>query len=166
MSRVPRWLVVTAAFLLAVGGVIVARFVSYGFAGKTVWDYLDVFLVPVAVAAATFWLTSQQNRRQRKDEDARRAQEDRVEEAQRKRELAVENERAQDEALESYLDGMSQLLTDKERPLHRSRPGDSLRTVARARTLTVLTRLDGVRKRSVVQFLRESALITDLCGGF
>jgi len=55
---------------------------------------------------------------------------------------------------------MSQLLTDKDRPLHRAPRGDSLSTVARARTLTVLTRLDGVRRGSVVRFLYESGLIT------
>jgi nitrate/nitrite transporter NarK len=75
-SRVPSWLVVLAAFLGAVVGVIAARLgsfgfaVSFGFAEKTVWNYLDVFLVPVAVAAATAWLTWAQNKRQRKDEDA------------------------------------------------------------------------------------------------
>jgi uncharacterized protein YjbI with pentapeptide repeats len=55
---------------------------------------------------------------------------------------------------------MSQLLTDKDRPLHRAELGDRLSTVARARTLTVLPRLDGERKRSVLQFLYESRLIT------
>jgi hypothetical protein len=79
---------------------------------------------------------------------------------QKKRELDVENQRAQDEALQAYLDEMSQLLTDKDRPLHRARQkGDRLTTVARARTLTVLTRLDSERKGSVVQFLFETGLI-------
>ena len=72
---------------------------------------------------------------------------------------------------------MSQLLTDMDRPLHRAQPGDTLSTVARARTLTVLGRVrdlqmpvqpkDNVilgrigpfRKRAVVQFLYEGALI-------
>jgi hypothetical protein len=55
---------------------------------------------------------------------------------------------------------MSELLTDKEQPLHRAQPGDNLSTVARARTLTVLSRLeDGGRKRSVLEFLYESHLI-------
>ena len=62
--------------------------------------------------------------------------------------------------LQAYLDGMSQLLTDEKRPLHRAQMGDSLSTVARARTLTVLSRLDGARKGSVVHFLYESGLIT------
>jgi len=85
---------------------------------------------------------------------------------QKRRELEVENQRAQDEAFQAYLDQMSQLLTDKARPLHKAQRGDSLSTVARARTLTVLTRLDGERKRSVLQFLYEAELINvDLLSG-
>jgi hypothetical protein len=78
---------------------------------------------------------------------------------QKKRELDVEDQRAQDEALQACLDEMSRLLTDKDRPLRRSRPGDDLSAVARARTLAVLRRLDSRRKGSVVQFLHESELI-------
>jgi Pentapeptide repeats (8 copies) len=54
---------------------------------------------------------------------------------------------------------MAQMLTDKERPLHRARPRDSLSKVAQARTLTVLPQLDGMRKARVVQFLSGSGLI-------
>jgi hypothetical protein len=52
---------------------------------------------------------------------------------------------------------MAQLLI--EHPLRRASTGDHLSTVARARTLTVLTRVDGARKRTVLQFLYESGLI-------
>jgi hypothetical protein len=62
--------------------------------------------------------------------------------------------------LQAYLNQISGMLADKERPLHRARPEDSLSTVARARTLTVLRRLpDGDHKASVAQFLYESGLI-------
>jgi uncharacterized protein YjbI with pentapeptide repeats len=156
--------IATLALLVGVVGVViycsVARPVWSGFARKTLWAYLDVFLVPVIVAVATGWLTWEQHRRQRKDEAERHAQEARAEEAQMKRELEVEEQRAQDQALEAYLDEISQLLTDEKRPLSRARPGDNLSTVARARTLTVLTRLDAGRKGSVLQFLYESGLVT------
>src|SRR5829696_7411082 len=56
---------------------------------------------------------------------------------------------------------MSQLITDKEQPLHRAQPGDSLSTVARARTLTVLTTLGGARKGMILDFLYTSGLITN-----
>jgi hypothetical protein len=105
--------------------------------GVTLWNVFKVMAVPITVGAAVpllNWL-------------------------QKKRELEVESQRAQDAALQAYLDQMSQLLTDEDRPLHRSQQGDSLSTVARARTLTVLTRLNGERKGSVVRFLYESGVI-------
>ena len=55
---------------------------------------------------------------------------------------------------------MGQLLLDKDTQLLHPEEGDDARTLARAWTLTVLPRLDGLRKRSVVQFLYESGLIT------
>jgi Pentapeptide repeats (8 copies) len=63
--------------------------------------------------------------------------------------------------LQAYLDQMSDLLiSNKDRPsLYDEHPPDSLKSVARARTLTVLPRLDGERKARVVQFLYESGLI-------
>ncbi len=78
---------------------------------------------------------------------------------QRERELEIAERRTQDEALQAYLDVMSQLLTDEKRPLRRAQIGDSLSSVARARTLTMLPRLDGERKARVLQFLYESGLI-------
>jgi len=67
---------------------------------------------------------------------------------------------SQDQALREYLDKMSEMLTDEDRSLHDARPGDSLSTVARARTLTLLPRLNGYRKGSVLRFLYEANLIT------
>jgi hypothetical protein len=103
----------------------------------TLWDWIKLLIVPAVIAGGGLWFNAQQ----------------------REREQRIASERAQDEALQGYLDGMSQLLTDKEQPLHRAQSGDSLSTVARARTLTVLGRLDSGRKRSVLQFLFESGLI-------
>jgi uncharacterized protein YjbI with pentapeptide repeats len=64
--------------------------------------------------------------------------------------------RAQDEALEAYLEGMGTLLLDGD--LHNSEDGTA-RTIADARTSTVLSRLDDTRKGSVVLFLYRSRLI-------
>jgi hypothetical protein len=152
--RVPSWLVVFGAFLGAVVGVIVVRLVLFGFAGKygfderTLWNYLDVFLVPVVVAAATIWLTVWENRRQLKDQKNRRD-----------RELEIEGQRAQDAALQAYLDKMSELLIDGQLRKEEDRYADK-RITARARTLAVLRQLDdGGRKRTILLFLREARLI-------
>ena len=110
--------------------------VSFPFS-KTVWDALKVFAVPITVGAAVPLLTW----------------------LQKKRELDVENQCAQDEALQAYLDQMSQLLLDKDRPLRQSAEGTEVRTLARARTKEVLWKLDPHRKRNLVQFLYEACLI-------
>jgi len=105
--------------------------------GQSTWDWLKILLIPAVIALGGFLL----NR------------------AQSQRDQQIASERAQDEALQGYLDGMPELLTGKEQTLHRAQPGDSLSTVARARTLTLLSRLDSARKRSVLEFLYEASLI-------
>jgi uncharacterized protein YjbI with pentapeptide repeats len=106
--------------------------------GITLWEWMKLLIVPAVIAAGGLWFNRQQ----------------------RDREMEIAEQRSQDEALQAYLDQMSQLLTDKDQPLHKAQQHDSLSTVARARTLTVLRRLDGERKRRVLQFLYESDLIT------
>jgi pentapeptide repeat protein len=119
-----------------VAALAVAVLIGYRY-DITLWDWIKLLIVPAVIAGGGLWFNVQQ----------------------REREHRIASERTQDEALQGYLDGMSQLLTDKERPLHKAQPGDNLSTVARARTLTVLLRLDGGRKRSVLEFLYESRLI-------
>ena len=121
-------------------GVLVA--VGYAY-DKTLWDWLKLLIVPVVIAAGGIWFNRQQ----------------------REREQDIAEQRAQDEALQAYLDEMSRLLTDKDRPLRQAKEDgqaiedDEVRTLARARTLTVLARLDGTRKWSVLMFLQEAGLI-------
>jgi uncharacterized protein YjbI with pentapeptide repeats len=55
---------------------------------------------------------------------------------------------------------MSQLLTDKDRASRPAKEDDEVQSLARARTLTVLARLDGSRKWSVLMFLQEAGLIS------
>jgi uncharacterized protein YjbI with pentapeptide repeats len=102
----------------------------------------------VVIAGGGLWFNRQQQERQQ--EENRQQQE---------RGLEIENQRAQDEALQAYLDQMGQLLLDTNSPLRQSGEGAEVRTLARARTLTVLGRLDGERKGSILQFLSESNLI-------
>jgi Pentapeptide repeats (8 copies) len=114
----------------------VLAIIGYSF-GITLWDWLRVLAVPITIGAAVpllNWL-------------------------QKKRELDVENQRAQDEALKAYLDQLGQLLLDKDRPLRQSKEGDEVRTLARARTKEVLWKMSPHRKRDLLQFLYEASLI-------
>jgi uncharacterized protein YjbI with pentapeptide repeats len=105
---------------------------------KTLWDWLQllgVLAVPVVVGFGAVWFTT----RQGKVADA-------------------ENTDNQREAvLQAYLDKMSELLLANH--LRESAEDQEARQIARARTYTALSRLDGVRKRSALQFLYEAHLI-------
>src|SRR6266571_1862847 len=69
--------------------------------------------------------------------------------------LALDKQR--EDLLQIYLDRMSELLLDKQ--LRTSDTKDEVRYIARSRTLTVLSRLDANRKKSLLQFLHESDII-------
>jgi uncharacterized membrane protein len=120
-----------------------------GFPQKRLFDWIQILVIPVAVAVGTFVLNRAAKRR---DDEAQKEQRD--------REQATEKERAEEASLQSYVDYMSRMLTDLDKPLRRSHVGDNLSAVAQAQTLTILGRLeDGERKSSVLQFLHEAGLI-------
>jgi uncharacterized protein YjbI with pentapeptide repeats len=135
----------------------------YYYPAKTLWDWMQLLIIPIVLAIAGFWLNQIQKSREQRTteqqaENERRAAEQR---ARSEREIASDNQR--EAALQGYLDKMSELLF--ERKLRESKPEDEVRTIARARTLTVLRRLDADRKGNLVQFLQESGLIQKTAGG-
>jgi uncharacterized protein YjbI with pentapeptide repeats len=118
----------------------------WGFRGKTVWDWMDLLIVPLVLVVIGLGFTMLLDARQQDLENQR---------AEAERELAVQ--RAQDEALQAYLDQMNTLLLEKN--LRESEEDSEARTLARARTLTVLGRMDPSRKEAVMQFLDEADLV-------
>ena len=93
--------------------------------GNTLWDWLELLIVPAVLAGGAIWFNRSQRNRELALEE-RRAEEART----------IEQRRSQDAALLSYLDQISQLLIDHS--LRNSQSGDDVRTLARARTLTTL----------------------------
>src|SRR5215210_1820309 len=128
----------------------------WGFRGMTVRDWLQLLIVPLALVAISFLFTAQQDQRQQKIEGRRAQQAQKIENqrAQAERELA--EQRAQDEALQAYLDQMSQLML--ERDLLEAEQGDPVHTLAQARTSTLILRLDAEHNVSVTRFLINSGL--------
>jgi uncharacterized protein YjbI with pentapeptide repeats len=117
-----------------------------GFRNKTVWDLLQLLIVPIMLAAIGYWFTTQQDLRQQAIENRRAANE---------REL--QQQAAQEDALQAYLDQMSTLLLEKD--LRTPKESSEARTLARARTLTVLDRLSPERRARVLRFLMEASLV-------
>jgi hypothetical protein len=113
---------------------------------KTLWDLLQLLIVPIILAIGGFWLNQIQKSRDEKATEQR---------DQTEREIAADNQR--EAALQAYIDKMSELLLEKK--LRESAEGDEIQKIARVRTLTVLRGLDTTRKASVLQFLLESGLL-------
>jgi uncharacterized protein YjbI with pentapeptide repeats len=124
----------------------------WGFRGMTVRNWLELLIVPLVLVGIGLLFEMQQAERQRATELRQQALED--QRAQAERELA--EQRAQDEALQAYLDQMSQLIL--ERKLLEAEHGDPVHTLAQARTSTVILRLDAEHNESVTRFLIDSGL--------
>ena len=135
----PCWRPTRRQVLLTLGIVAVLTaviFIGYRY-GITLWDWIKLLVVPAVIAGVGIWFNHQQ----------------------REREQYIEDQRAQDAALQAYLDQMGQLLLDRDRPLSQSKKGDAVSTLARSLTLTALSQVDGRRKGTLIPFLSEARLI-------
>jgi uncharacterized protein YjbI with pentapeptide repeats len=147
----------TLIVLLAIGG---ASLGWTGFADKTLWEWLQLLgalAIPVVLAIAGFWFTTQQEARQEKIERLRAKQAQKIENQRAESEREIEEQRTQDAALQAYLDEMSSLMIGQN-PLRDSEEDSEVRTLARARTSTVMQRLDADGNRNVMRFLKEAHL--------
>src|SRR5215218_3622268 len=116
----------------------------WGFRGMTVRDWLPIggaLLVPLVIALGSWAITWQLEKLENQRAEA-------------ERELA--EQRAQDEALQAYLDQMSHLILDRQ--LLEVEQGDPVHTLAQARTSTAILRLDAEHNESVTHFLITSGL--------
>ena len=114
--------------------------------GKTVWDWLQLLIVPIMHSLITIAFTWQQDVRQQRIEDSRT-----------ERVRKIEEQRAQQATLQAYLDQMGTLLLDRD--LHGADEDSDVRRLARARTLVVLDALGSGRQNKVFRFLSETELI-------
>ncbi|WP_414548849.1 pentapeptide repeat-containing protein [Anabaena sp. CCY 0017] len=125
---------------------------------KTLWDWLSLGGV-IAIPFALLYFERAEQRRSEKQADT---------------EKKIANGNLCEQALEAYIDRMSELLIDKnlkvliDKKLKETDPEypllDAALDIGRARTLSVLRRLDqdGERKGSVVKFLIDAELINNL----
>jgi uncharacterized protein YjbI with pentapeptide repeats len=114
---------------------------------KTLWDWLNLLIVPVVLAGVGLWFSDKQDQR---DQDRQAAA------ARAQAARAKDDER--EAVLRTYLQDMSSLL--REDNLAASKPGSAPVVTARTLTLTVLRRLDGERRSVVVHFLDEAHVAT------
>lgn len=107
---------------------------QFGPRAKTLWDWMELLLVPGTLAAGAFLL----NRWQKQNE------------------IELENDRQRQAMLEAFFDKMSELLLEHEL---RENEDSEARIIARTRALALFRTVDGDRKGEALQFLVESKLL-------
>ncbi|MEM7116196.1 MAG: pentapeptide repeat-containing protein [Chloroflexota bacterium] len=118
---------------------------NLGFTSKTLWDWMELLLIPFVLALAGFWFSYSQNR-----ENSKIAEEER----ENDRKIALEKQRQQ--TLENYLDRMKELILDRNLG---SGANPEVKRLARTLTLNILQELTAKRNQQVIQFLQELRLI-------
>jgi hypothetical protein len=144
--------IVTGSFLALIA-LVVFIILTYiynwnvpGLRGKNLWDWLQLLIIPVVLAVGGYLFNYTTSRNEQRAAQLR---------AQTDRDISLDNQR--EAALQEYFDKMSELLLEKK--LRESGENDEVRIIAQVRTLTVLPRLDGKRKGTVLQFLYAASLI-------
>jgi hypothetical protein len=136
-----------------------------GFGDKTLWDWLELLIVPLALAVIAYLFSRFQRREDHAIAAEQRQQDREIAGEERETERSIARDRNEEMELQNYFDRMSELMLTHN--LH-SQPEDetdtpnreTAATIARSRTLAVLRSIQKpVRKGSVVRFLSESKLI-------
>lgn len=103
-----------------------------GFQGRTLWDWLKVLVVPMAVVLVGLYIDIVASY------------------------IAVDRQR--EESMKEYFREMTTLLI--EHKLRQADKESEVRSIARVRTLTTLRKMDGIRRGFIMMFLSESNLIS------
>lgn len=149
--------------------------------GKTLWDWMELLIIPLVLALGAFWLersersndrkiakerfeseqklTDQRIENEQKLANQRREDDIKLAENRRSEDQAKSKDQQQETVLQAYIDKMTELLLDKKLSLIYSTSESQVWVVARTRTLTTLPQLNPVRKGILLKFLFEAKLI-------
>jgi hypothetical protein len=109
---------------------------------KTLWDWMELLIVPLVLAGGAFWFNWSQRKAEKRIEDRR---------SETEQDIAARNRR--EASLQAYLDKLTEVLIEDGL----TKPG--VKDLIRARTFTTLRTLDPVRKGLLLTFLHEAGLI-------
>jgi len=113
---------------------------------ERVWELAKLLIIPGTLGLIAYYL----NKRQYINTQELAAR-------QEKSAQAIAKDQIEEAALQKYFDRMTMLLLEKE--LRDQAKDSEVSSLAEVRTLTVLRRMNGERKRNILHFLYESGLI-------
>lgn len=151
------------ASLIIVGGGLIFLLVetirakNTGFETKTLWDWMELLVIPVVLAVGAFYLNRSERTVERQIAERRIKEDRQLAEDRANLEREIATDRQQEAALQAYFDRMADLLLEKKLLTTKDK---EVRDVARIRTISVLQMLDENRKGLVIKFLYEAELIS------
>jgi uncharacterized protein YjbI with pentapeptide repeats len=107
---------------------------------KTLWDWMQLLIIPIALGLGAWWLNKQERENERK----------------------LTEDRQQEATLQTYLDKMYELLLKEDLLRRQADIGQPVRNVAQARTTTALRVLNVQRRHIVTGFLYDAYLVNGL----
>jgi uncharacterized protein YjbI with pentapeptide repeats len=119
-----------------------------GVADKTLWDWMQLLIVPLILAGGGFLLNSR----------TQKYHDELVRQAETERDETAWSRRTQDEALRAYLDQMNRLIIEEH--LMEEPENSQVRRLAQARTIQTLLGLDQDLKRRILTLIHELHLIS------
>jgi uncharacterized protein YjbI with pentapeptide repeats len=124
----------------------------------TLWEWLQLLVVPVVLALGALWFNKTQKDTELRIAERARAADREIAEKARAADREIAEVRQQQATLEAYYDRMTDLLLTHDLREKSEADAEEL-SIARARTLAVLRSLDSERKGQVVRFLYELKII-------
>ena len=123
-----------------------------GVKDKTLWDYLQLLIVPLLLLTVTEGM----NQYQKNADELRNIQEQKANLQRMEQEKKAAESKAKQDTLNSYISAMTDLMKNG---LGEAGQSERLEPIATSRTILTLRDLDGPRNMIVLGFLKESNLI-------
>lgn len=150
-------ILVLALILLTVSGFGPYEGTSMKVRAPTLWDWMDLLIIPVVLALGALWFNKAQKDTELNIAERARAADREIAEKARTADREIAEARQRQATLEAYYDRMTDLLLMHN--LRETEKDDEKRSIARARTVAVIRSLDGERNNQLFAFLRTSKLI-------
>ncbi len=125
---------------------------------KNLWDLLELLIIPAFIGGGAAWLNWQEKTREQKLAQERWEKDQQLAQERAEREQELAQDQQCEEALQSYLDKMTELLLKEKLLEKKDSVEDPAIDVAQIRTVTTLRILDNNRRNIVIQFLRDANL--------
>jgi uncharacterized protein YjbI with pentapeptide repeats len=126
-------------------------------AGKTLWEWMSLLLVPLLVGIGTIAVTWQQTYAQNALSQQQYENAQKIAQQARLNDIQIAQQARFDDIFKEYRNSISTLILDKN--LKTSPSGNDVKSIAHSQTLAVLRQVDGDRKGKVIAYLADLGLI-------